>query len=485
MQGWPSARLRWGLLLGGALAWRLLWFVGPQASDDLAYSEYAQALATGAYHPVADIFSTRLGYLASIALGYRLFGAGPFTLILPNLLFSLAGIVLAYALAREFLDERGAWRTALLLAAAPPDVFLATEAHTDLPLAVLFSGSLLLYLRARKTDAIPGFILSGVVLGIAHLFKESAFFGFAALTAVGGKLKRNDLFVLAGFGAVVAAEAVGLGLGTGDPLYRFHSVRAAQAENIAALESSPGSGLGRAFLGLFELVHPFSLGFSFLGLLPLLGLAGGVAAFRSRDAALLKVLRWMLVLILLSVFWPITIVPYRPALWNHARIFMMALLPMAILTVSLIDRLPGRRALLAGAALGAAFLGFTGTLHADARRVTEGARRAFDGPLRSAGGAVADPRTAALFRLYDGYRPARQWTDWTQPFRNTPLRVVNETLARTLKEWYGIVPPPDFEPKDKAPLYRIAVPGRLRLRPLLRGKIERIAGEEVRIYEAP
>jgi len=475
--------LRWGLLLAGALAWRLLFFVGPQGSDDLVYSELAHALRTGSYHPAPDIFSTRTGYLACIALGYGLFGAGPFTLVLPNLLFSLAGIVLAYHLALEFLDERGAWKAALLVAIAPPDVFLATEAHTDLPLTVLFSGALLLHLRARKSGWIPGVVLAGVVLGVAHLFKESAFFGLVAMAAVAGRPRRIDAWVLAGFAIPLAVESLALGSATGDAFFRFHSVREAQHVNIAALEATSGSGILRAFGGLLEFVDPSSQATSFLGPLPVLALVSIGIAWRHSNEPLRSCGLWMLALILLSVFWPITMFPYRPALWNHARIFTIAEVPMIFLTVALLDRLSGRRAVAAWALLALACAGCTGVLYADARRTTEGARWAYEGPLRSSTGAVSDPRTAALFQLYDGYRPERTWKDWHHP-EGPPLRVANDHMIRSLKLWYGTTPPPGFEPAGP-PVERHQGPGRLRLRPLLVGKVDRIPGDEVRIYRVP
>src|SRR5678815_1253870 len=123
MRFWHSPAFRWGALLGGALAWRLLLFIGPQGSDDGVYSDMAHDVLTGSHRIAADVFSTRLGYIASIAACYGLFGAGPFTLVLPNLVFSLAGIALAFRLAREFTDDAGAWRTAALLAIFPLDVF--------------------------------------------------------------------------------------------------------------------------------------------------------------------------------------------------------------------------------------------------------------------------------------------------------------------------------------------------------------------------
>ena len=135
MRFWHSPAVRWSALLGGALAWRLLLFIGPQGSDDGVYSDMARDVLSGSHRIAADVFSTRMGYIGSIAASYGILGAGPFTLVLPNLVFSLAGIALAFRIAREFTDEAGAWRTAALLAIFPLDVFFATDIRTRIDTA--------------------------------------------------------------------------------------------------------------------------------------------------------------------------------------------------------------------------------------------------------------------------------------------------------------------------------------------------------------
>lgn len=484
MEFWRLPKVRWTALLGGALLLRLLFFVGPQASDDGAYSDYAHAILRGSFHLAPDIFSTRLGYLTSIAGVYAIFGAGPFTLVLTNLIFSLGGLILAYWTAREFVDEAGAWRTTLLLALFPLDVFFATEAHTDLPLAVLFTGAVLLFLRARKREGIVLFILSGMTLGIAHLFKESAFFGLAALLVLSGRPKPREAWVLAGFFAVVALEAAGYAAATGDALYRVHAARAAQAQDIAVLHAPGVSSAGLVLDALTQFFNPASVGFPFYGLLPGLALAASVIALRVKDTAVRPAILWMTALVLLLIFWPISLSPFRPALRSHARIFLMAEVPMAILGAWLLGRLSSMRAGLLFGSIALASIVCLTVIHSDARRLTEGARLAFDGPLHSESGAVSDPRTTYLFRLYDGYAPTRTWSDWNAP-NVLHCRVVNETWTRTLRDWYGIEAPAGFEPAGVAPDKVLKISGRLRLRPLLKGRVERLPPDEVRIYSAP
>ena len=76
MMDWRSKRARFLLLMGVALAWRLILFVGPTGSDDLNYSESARQISEGDFQPGASIFSLRLGYVGAIGFVYALFGAG-------------------------------------------------------------------------------------------------------------------------------------------------------------------------------------------------------------------------------------------------------------------------------------------------------------------------------------------------------------------------------------------------------------------------
>jgi 4-amino-4-deoxy-L-arabinose transferase-like glycosyltransferase len=485
MQLGRSTAISWGLFLAAALAWRLLFFVGPQASDDGAYSAHADSILRGAFHPAPDIFSSRIGYLLCIAGSYAFLGAGAFSLILPSLLFSLAGIVLAYAVAREYLDEPGARRAAALTALLPLDVFFATEAHTDLPLAVLFSAAVLLFLRAKKSEGVRGFLLCGVVVGVAQLFKESAFFAFAGLAALTGRPRPREAWTFAGYGAVAALELLYYLAATGDPLYRIHTVSRFQDAAIAEFYRSDVSSLSTIGEALGQLVSPLSAGFPAFGLLPPLAFAGAAVVLAKKDPALRPVVFWTAALILLLVFWPIRLFPYRPALRSHARIFLIAELPLAILASSFLGSLRRTPRIALLAAFGAAAVTGQVALHADARRLTEGARLAY-ARIPEGEPVVSDPRTIYLFRVYDGYRDRRPLLDYTQPAPPGPhVRVVNETWLRRSRDWYGQEPPAGFERPTPAPIFTGTIPGRRHLRSLLRGHAEPPAADEVRVYRIP
>lgn len=486
MEFWRTPAFRWTALLGGTLTWRLILFIGPQGSDDLAYSEAAWTLAGGKVPLDQGIHGSRIGYVGCLAFVYALFGAGSFSLILPNLAASLAEVALARVVAREFLDDAGAWIAAALVAILPVHVFFASEAHPDMPAAALTTLSALLFLKAKAADRTGLFLLSGAVLGGAHLVKESAFMGLAALAALGGRARPRFLLAPAGFAAVVAAECLFFWVLSGDPLHRIHGVRVMQTAIMNSeyyVQSIPT--FRRLVVDVpAMLLWPGHANYPFFTLLPLLSIAGAVHALRRGDAALRGPMIWAIAVAALLILWPISLVPYRPAMVAFPRIFLPIAVPLAILAASLLRTVPLKvsGAILLVVSL-AAVCGSL-ILHSDGRRESAGARLAWvqTGELP----VVSDPRTIQFFRLYDGYSARRPLHSWNQPTPTGPHdRVVNGIWIRNLWNWNRVRPPSGFEDPGVPPTRTELIPGRVRLRPLLRGRLERLPPEELRIYRLP
>jgi 4-amino-4-deoxy-L-arabinose transferase-like glycosyltransferase len=482
--GAPAAR--WTALLGGALAWRLILFVGAQGSDDLAYSEAAWTLASGHLPFDQGIHGLRIGYVGAIGALYALFGAGTFTLVLVNLVASVGEVALVRLLAREFLDESGAWLAALLVAILPVHVFHATEAHPDVPAAALTTLAALLFVRARKTDAVPFYLLSGVALGAAQLMKESSFLGLGALAALAGPFRLRALLPLAGFAAVEIVEAGFFWAAAGDPLLRIHRVKDMQSAIMGSefyLSAAPT--FRRLVIDVPAMFFwPGNGQFAFFGLLPLLAATGGVQALCRREAALRGPLLWAVGLTALIVFWPISIAPYRPAMVAFPRVFLPIAPPLAILAAGLLRKASPRVAGSAIAAVSVAALGGALLLHWDARRMSVAARIAH--PATGDLAVVSDPRTLQFFRLFDGYKPCRPLVLWTDAAPGGPhYRVVNSLWIRNLREWNGTPAPPGFADPGVLPFRTETIPGRVRLGALLGGRIEHVGSEELRIFRMP
>jgi hypothetical protein len=486
MRLWQAPAFRWTALLAAALAWRLILFVGPQGSDDLAYSRAAWTLAGGVAPVDQGIHGNRIGYVGFIGALYALFGAGSFTLVFLNLLSSIAEVALARLVAREFLDDDGAWLAAVLVALLPVHVFYATEAHPDLPLAALTTLSALLFLRARKADSAALYLVSGLALGTAHLMKETAFMGLAALAALGGRPRRPYLHVVAGFAILVAFESLFYWAAAGDPLHRLRASGAQQAQIMNSefyVRTAPT--FRRIVVDVPAMfLWPGDGNFAYFALLPLLAVGGAVQAWRRRDVLLRGPAGWALGLVALLTFWPVTLLPYRPAMVAFPRIYLVAAVPLAILAASFLRRIPLQAAVPAFGAAALLALGAALVLNGDGRRESAGARIAHAATLDLP--VVSDPRTLEFLRFYDGYRPGRALRPWDKPPPASPhYRVVNGIWLRNLESWNGMLPPPGFEDPGVAPLRSERIPGRLRLRSLLRGSIERVGAEELRIYKLP
>jgi hypothetical protein len=480
--------LAWAALLGGAALWRLLLFTGPQGSDDFVYSELAHALATGTWRPEPGIFQLRLGYLGPIAAIYGLFGASSFTLEALNLAASVAEVGLAWILARRFLDERGAWIAAGIVALVPVHVYHASEAHPDVPVAALTTFSAIVFLRARDRDGRGLHLAAGGILGAAHLMKESAFFGLAALAALGGRPRPRDAWTLAGFAGAVLLECAAYGAFLGDPLHR---IRAVQAEQLGTMSSdwylattpTPRRLLVDVPAMLFA---PWSTNFPFFALLPAAAAAGAVLVLIRKERALRPVAAAAAVLVGLVWFWPVSLVPYRPAMVAHPRLFLTAVVPMAVLAARLLRSARPPAAAALAALVGLSSVGGSWVIHSDARRLSAGARTAFERLPADGTPVLSDPRTVQFLRLYDGYRESRAWRDWSgSPPEGAHVRVANGTCLRFLRENYGIRPPAWFAEPPGTLIHQAVVAGRKGLRAALWGGGGGAPDDEVRVVRIP
>jgi hypothetical protein len=193
---------------------------------------------------------------------------------------------------------------------------------------------------------------------------------------------------------------------------------------------------------------------------------------------------WAAAVAFLLVVWPISLVPYRPAMVAFPRIFLVISVPLAILAASLLRAIPAKCSAAVLAAVLLVSIGGALILHSDGRRESAGARLAW--PELRDRAVVSDPRTIQFFRLYDGYSSNRTLLSWDKPAPSGGhARVVNGIWIRNLWNWNQARPPAGFEDPGVPPTRTESIPGRIRLRPLLRGRLERLPPEELRIYLLP
>ncbi len=180
--------------------------------DEALYAHWGLLIASGQdVFLKAEIVDKPPLFFYTLALFFKLFGPSETAARLPNIMASVAGIILVYGLAREMFGRRVATLAALFLALSPFDILFAPTAFTDSLMVALAIGGCLAALRGR-------YLAAGLLIGLAAMTKPTAvfflpllaFLGAVALVRAGWKpqYRRAGLRLGAGLGAVTLAGAL-------------------------------------------------------------------------------------------------------------------------------------------------------------------------------------------------------------------------------------------------------------------------------------
>jgi len=460
-------------ILAAALALRLLLFTGIQGNDDVSYYASAARVARGGPIPKSDLLQTRFALVAPVAALFRLFGAHATLLLLPSLVASLALIALAYRLGSQRYSVEVGRAAAILTALSPLDIFYATASNTDVPLAMWLAAgvSALWSVPAAPTPAGRALrsVLGGLAFGAAHLTKESAVLLLLPLLPViaDRRHRRGFLVAIAVFAVVVGMECLAYFLWTGNP---FH--RVAVARGI----TSGGSGgfLNRLLLLPSLCVDLRTVEFPFTGGLMILA-AGGCAWALARDRARSGgIAGWWLGSGLILALFPVSLIPYRPAVQFQARMIAVLILPGALLAASLVvERLLPLRPKVTGLALaGVAALALVCAvrLHTDGVRNRAGVEWAHKQLTAYPGATVlTDPRSAQLLRMEAADAPVytvRAYTAADPPPAPGTLCIHSDRMSGISAEWDQVRPPAWWRnpPPPRKTLAELVTPAPWRLR---------------------
>jgi 4-amino-4-deoxy-L-arabinose transferase-like glycosyltransferase/putative flippase GtrA len=221
---WVRQRGAWsaGLALAGILAAAALlrlWDVGNKPgwqSDETVYTDIARTLAT------SGLLSEHTQYQASWAPFlfhppfYFLLLAGWFKIVgagVPQAraLSAIASVVTLCLLARLIWKLHGqavALVTAAFLAFDGWLLYVQRVSYIENVLLLIIVTGFLLYERALRCPSAPRFVLAGIVLGLAIVFKQTGFYVLPAVLLnwlIIRKEKRNHWFLLSGMGGVMCA----------------------------------------------------------------------------------------------------------------------------------------------------------------------------------------------------------------------------------------------------------------------------------------
>jgi len=360
----PRSIVHWATfagLISIALLLRVSGFQGYSDSDPRDYAILANDLAHGTLQlPSYDgppVFPLRLGVYGPVAIIVKAFGLSELTLVVYPFLLSIAGLFLAYALARILYGPLAGLLAIGLLAALPTDVSMASRLYPDAIAAFWDNVAVLLtYLGLTKTrpyHCSAYALLAGLLFGISWLCKESVaylvpFVGILVLCLHREAPLRIRLVCLISLGigsmAVLSAEVLSCHAIAGDPWFHYHAAeRNYQATAVWFFDqSSPYFGwenghFAKALAKRLIVDGPREILLSFRALPAFAALAlAWRVVFREYRCAMPGI--WLVSLALMFCYASSSFEHYRP-LPTFERYLYPLLLPAALLFAGFLARL--------------------------------------------------------------------------------------------------------------------------------------------------
>jgi hypothetical protein len=229
----------WGVLavLLLALALRLFFAAGISGNDDLSVANGAVGILDHGISLPGGHYGARFGLTLPLALVFRVAGVGVPQLIVLPLLFSVAGVWLAFRLGTKLFDPLAGLFSALALAFYPLDVEFAGLFFPDLIQGVALAASMACALEFDRERGAGSAIAAGALWAFAYYVKiDAVVLLFVLLLAWALGYLRFSRLLLVGFFAfvLVGVELVAYGVLTGNPFYHAELERRAANEVLAA-----------------------------------------------------------------------------------------------------------------------------------------------------------------------------------------------------------------------------------------------------------
>ena len=226
-----------------ALALRLALFNGPFGSDDTVYYQRALEISRGEWTPANYNGALRYGFNLPAGLLMRVFGPSVFAANLWPLLCSLAEVATVYLVGAALGGRRIAAIAALLLAATPLHIAVASRIHADAVVSAALSGSFALLFFGLRRRSVALLFAAGLCLGAVFWAKELAAVTFLAFLPLLAYFSARGSHQWAGRRRGLAAALAGLALMfalhfalmaaiAGDPLHAIRVVTGAMQRNF-------------------------------------------------------------------------------------------------------------------------------------------------------------------------------------------------------------------------------------------------------------
>jgi 4-amino-4-deoxy-L-arabinose transferase-like glycosyltransferase len=214
------------LIVAVAFLLRLACFTGLIASDDLAYSHYAQLVAQLNYKPELSQFALRFGVIVPVGIIYKLFGIAEWTTILAPLLASTASVGMLMLAGQKLFGRNAALLAGVLLATFPADIRYATILVPEPIAGAFILAALLAYLYGGDGHPVRAGLVCGLLIGVAYLTKEPSLFVAPALMidALVRRQWRVVFGIAAGVLLIAGLEHTYYLTVTGDLMFRPHAM---------------------------------------------------------------------------------------------------------------------------------------------------------------------------------------------------------------------------------------------------------------------
>lgn len=339
---WFSLAAVVALAIGSvAFAW-----IGFIESDDVAYSQAAQAWIDHFPYVGSDHWALRHMIVLPMSQGFRLFGSSELTLIAPTLIFKAVLLWLTFAATRRTAGVGAALIAIAVLATLPLLASSASVSATDIPEAFFVLASVWAFHFAwqRRTTAL--FVASGVMAGFAFITRETTLallvvYLLLFLANYGG-WRLAYVWMGLGFALVVGADTAYLWLGSGDPLFRLHvSMRGVEQDNPSMadrFQTQPGFDRHGVLTGS-ALLQPFLMIFANqnFSVLYWLAIPATIWLAVSRDASATR--RVARLFGLLALIWFLVLSYGLTFLWIVPRYQMVSACALVVPLVIAFDRL--------------------------------------------------------------------------------------------------------------------------------------------------
>lgn len=323
-----------------ALAIRLIFFNGMFGSDDVVYYARSLQLARGDWSSANYNGALRYGFNLPAAGFMALFGTSVFVANLWPLTCSLVEIGAVYIFANAAMSRTTGVAAALLLAATPLHIAVATRVHAD-PVVAMFVtlGFVLLYFGAvNRRQAV--LFASGLAIGGIFWAKELAavtWFAFLPMLWFFRGHLRNSLWVLAGGVLMMLVHGSLMATIAGDPLHLIKLVL--RAVKTSFIDGGKGEDSAGYYLHyLFRDVRHTGL-LAIIALASTLGVSKWLTEHNMAKTPFAYAIIWWICLVGVLSLFPVSLAPLRFTM-KQSNYMSLFLAPTSILAGMAIATFP-------------------------------------------------------------------------------------------------------------------------------------------------